>query len=129
MSVRIPKYRLHRGSGQALVQINGRRIYLGKHDTPQSHEEYRRLIAKFLAGEEAGFVAKDDGHPMLNINELILAYFKFATTYYVKYGQPTDEIAGIRAALKLLRMHYGHGLAAEFGPKDFKLVRSFPSPV
>ena len=30
MSVRIPKYRLHKASGQALVAINGRRIYLGK---------------------------------------------------------------------------------------------------
>ena len=58
-----------------------------------------------------------------SVSELILAYFKFATTYYVKDGQPTDEIAGIRAALKLLRMHYGQSLAAAFGPKDFKLVR------
>jgi len=31
MSLRVPKYRLHKASGQALVQIDGRRIYLGKH--------------------------------------------------------------------------------------------------
>ena len=30
MSVRIPKYRLHRGSGRALVEIDGCRSYLGK---------------------------------------------------------------------------------------------------
>ena len=32
MTVRVPKYRLHKGSGQPLVEIDGRRIYLGKHN-------------------------------------------------------------------------------------------------
>jgi len=32
MSVHTPKYRLHKASGQALVQLNGRRIYLGKYE-------------------------------------------------------------------------------------------------
>ncbi len=27
---RTPKLRLHKGSGQALVEVEGRRIYLGK---------------------------------------------------------------------------------------------------
>lgn len=30
----IPKFRVHKGSGQALVQLSGRRFYLGRHDTP-----------------------------------------------------------------------------------------------
>ena len=41
MTIRIPKYRLHKTSGQALVQIRGKRIYLGKHGTPESRERYR----------------------------------------------------------------------------------------
>jgi hypothetical protein len=49
MSVKIPKYRLHRGTGQALVQINGDRIYLGVYDSPESHEQYRRILAEYLA--------------------------------------------------------------------------------
>jgi hypothetical protein len=49
MSLRTPKYRLHRGGGQALVQINGERVYLGKHGTEASREKYHRLIAAFLA--------------------------------------------------------------------------------
>ncbi len=36
MSTRLPKYRLHKGSGQALVQIEGQRIYLGLHGTKES---------------------------------------------------------------------------------------------
>jgi hypothetical protein len=31
MSFRTPKYRLHKGSGQALVQISGVRVDLGKY--------------------------------------------------------------------------------------------------
>jgi hypothetical protein len=50
MAFRTPKYRLHKGSGQALVQINGERIYLGKYGSQESKEKYRRRVAEFLAG-------------------------------------------------------------------------------
>ncbi|MFP6693094.1 MAG: hypothetical protein VB875_08760 [Pirellulales bacterium] len=48
MSVRTPKYRLHRASRQALVQINGQRIYLGAHGSEESEEKYKRLVAEWL---------------------------------------------------------------------------------
>ena len=51
MSFRTPKYRFHKGSGQALVQINGTRIYLGKHGTSESKERYRQAVAEWLARE------------------------------------------------------------------------------
>jgi integrase len=57
------------------------------------------------------------------INTLILRYFRYAQTYYVKNGQQTDEVYGIRAALSRLRKLYGRTLARDFGPKAFKLVR------
>jgi len=43
-SRRIPKYRLHRGSGQAMVMLNGRAHYLGRHNIPHSKERYDRLV-------------------------------------------------------------------------------------
>lgn len=49
MSFRVPKYRLHKGSGQALVQVGGRRIYLGKFGSAKNEEKYRRAIVKVLA--------------------------------------------------------------------------------
>lgn len=36
MSLRTPKYRLQKGSGQALVHVNGRRGLLGKCGTERS---------------------------------------------------------------------------------------------
>jgi hypothetical protein len=45
----IPKYRKHRASGQALVTINGRGLYLGPHGTKASKVEYDRLVCEWLA--------------------------------------------------------------------------------
>jgi hypothetical protein len=49
VSFHTPKYRLHKGRGQALVQINGKQIYLGKYNSKESKEEYRRLVAEWAA--------------------------------------------------------------------------------
>ena len=47
--MRTPSYRLHKPSGQAVVTLDGHDVYLGKHDTPQSRQEYDRLVAEWLA--------------------------------------------------------------------------------
>ena len=49
-AIKAPSYRLHKPSGQAVVTIDGRDLYLGRHDTPASRAEYDRLIAEWLAG-------------------------------------------------------------------------------
>ena len=40
----IPKYRLHKASGQAVVTLRGKDYYLGPHGSPESRAEYDRLI-------------------------------------------------------------------------------------
>ncbi|MHC5056868.1 MAG: hypothetical protein ACYTKD_19460, partial [Planctomycetota bacterium] len=35
---RTPKYRLHRKSGRAFVELNGRRIYLGPYESPETRQ-------------------------------------------------------------------------------------------
>ena len=125
MSVRTPKYRLHKATGQALVQIDGRRIYLGKYGTPESEERYRRTVAEWLDGclkpDESYSIAIRDHS--LTVTELISGYFNFAKTYYVKNGKPTDELYGLMAAFRPLRSLYGGKVAARFGPKQLKVVR------
>ena len=39
-------FRLHKGTGQAYVQLNGRRHYLGRHG-PEAKERYDRLIGEW----------------------------------------------------------------------------------
>jgi hypothetical protein len=41
-----PVYRLHKSRGCAVVTINGRNFYLGKHGSPESYEKYSRLIRR-----------------------------------------------------------------------------------
>ncbi len=44
----IPAYQLHKASGQARVQVNGKDHYLGLHDSTESQTKYRLLIASWL---------------------------------------------------------------------------------
>jgi hypothetical protein len=98
MSVRFPKYRHHKGSGQALVVIKDRRIYLGKFNSPESKGKYHRCIAQLISpGLE---IEKGQPDELPTINSLILGYYRYAQTYYIKNGKPTDEVYGIRAALR-----------------------------
>jgi hypothetical protein len=45
----VPSYRLHRASGQAVVNLGGKDIYLGQHGTRESQTRYEQLIAQWLA--------------------------------------------------------------------------------
>ena len=46
-SRRLPSYRHHKPSGQAVVTVNGRDVYLGKYRSKESRAQYDRLIADF----------------------------------------------------------------------------------
>jgi hypothetical protein len=63
------------------------------------------------------------GFPELSINELILRYLAFARDYYQRDGQPTDETAKFREALRPLHRLYGLTSATDFGPLALKTVR------
>ncbi len=116
-----PAYRLFRPKGLAVVTLNGRDVYLGKYGSPESRAEYDRLIAQWLANGRQLPVAVERRD--LTINELILAYLRFADGYYLKNGQPTKEPVNIRLAMRPLRQLYGHTPARDFGPLALKTVR------
>ena len=46
---RPPKHRLHKPSGQAIVSLDGARLYLGVYGTPESHERYQSAIAEWTS--------------------------------------------------------------------------------
>jgi hypothetical protein len=122
---RIPKYRHYKPKDLGMVVIHGHAHYLGKFDSPESRERYHRLIAELHAGRLVGAAdsTPPDSNTGLTVNELILAYVRFADGYYVKDGRPTVEPTNIRLVLRLVRRLYGTTPASSFGPLALKAVR------
>src|SRR4051812_31330529 len=111
---RIPSYRLHKATGQAVVVLRGHSVYLGKFGTPESRARYDRVIARYLAdradpdrpapARPSQVPAANAGRDLL-VGELVLRYWTFAKGYYRKNGQPTGELHPLKQALRLLRRH------------------------
>lgn len=119
LSSRVPRRRLHKGSGQSVVRLHGRDIYLGKHDSAASKEAYNRFKAEWSrVGGELGA----SSHPA-TVTEVVIAYVEFATTYYRKGGKATNEVRMIKSAIKIARQLFGSRPACEFGPLALKACR------
>jgi len=80
VSRRVPKYRHYKPKDLGMVVIDGRAHYLGKYDSPESWERYHRLIADFHSGRQGkpSSSAPPASNTGLTVNELILAYARFA---------------------------------------------------
>lgn len=121
-----PSYRHHKARNLAVVTIDGKNHYLGPWQSPESHEKYAALIAEWTRNGGT-LPAKTADTPTdttpLTVSELILAYFKFAQTLYVKHGEPTSEQGCLKQALRPVRQLYGTTPATEFGPRALKNVR------
>lgn len=115
--MRIPGYRLHRGSGRAVVTLAGKDFYLGQHNSPESKRRYQRLIAEYLANREA-FLVKQVHQNDLTIVEVVDAFNEYA-----KAEIGGKEYHNIRLAMRPVRSLYGDTFAKDFGPNQFKAVR------
>ena len=120
---KIPSYRLHKSSGQAVVTIRKKDYYLGIYGTPESRKEYDRLIAEFLSTDG---IVTTHGHGIgigLSCDELILRYVRFAENYYVKNGKQTQQVERVKRSLGVVSSIYGDADAGRFGPLALKAVR------
>jgi len=118
-----PTYRrLKRPNGRhlAFVDLDGRRVYLGEWDSPQSKQAYQRLLIERRRGV---FMQAADGDEIL-VSELIAAFLDHARTYYRDVdGNPTRECANIAPMLRLLVDLYGDQPASRFDARALKNVR------
>jgi integrase len=106
----------HPNGGQARIRLNGKQVYLGKFQSPESILRYDQLRDDWLR-------RKSVDRSKLTIDHLALRFLEHATDYYVKDGAPTSEVDCIRAALRPLVKRYGPTLAGTFGPLRLKKVR------
>jgi hypothetical protein len=118
----LPKYRLHRASGQAVVTLYGKDFYLGPWRSKVSKLEYDRLIREWIAaGCPTRRVA---GTNDITVVELAAAYQAFAKQYYRKNGKPTDTIYQIQQATVIICERYGRTDARDFGPLALKAIQA-----
>lgn len=119
-----PAYCLHKGTGQAVVTLDGREHYLGKHGSDASKLAYERLI---LQWKELGTAPGSRPAPRgLTVRAMFAAYWRHVETQclYEKHGKPTSERGCIAQAARPLVRLFGDKAAAEFGPLDLQVVRS-----
>ncbi len=117
--VRIPKYRLHKSSGRAVVTISGRDYYLGEFNTPASKRKYALLIAEYNATDgKASFGVAPN---VVTMAMVMADYLKFADRHYSKGSN--NEPSQIRMIFKVVKKLYASLPASKFGPLQFKAVR------
>lgn len=117
---RVPKYCHHKASGLAYVFINGKRTYLGKHNSPESIRSYQRMIRQ-LAEELAETPMPTSGSA--TVAEVLLAYREHVDAHYVKNGEPTSEVGNIRRVCRYLRESFGNLPADEIRCSHLKVIR------
>ena len=118
-STRQPTYREHKATGQAVVTLNGKDIYLGRFGTQVSRAKYDRLIAEWLSNGRRMPAATS-----LTVAEVVKPFWAWVEMHYRKSdGTQTSEVNEYRYSLRPINHLYGAMPAAEFGPLKFKAVR------
>jgi integrase len=117
----LPKYCKHKASGQAVVKVFGRYVYLGPYNTKTSKLEYDRVVAEWLAAGRPSQTITP--HAEISVAEVMVAYLRHVKQRYVKNGNPTSEQHGIKSVLRRIRKIYSKSNAIEFGPLSLKAVR------
>ena len=115
-----PKYRYH-VSGQAFVEFNGKRFYLGKFDTQKSRVKYHRLVTEYLA---SGLQTPDSETHLVDdsikVSDLAAEYLEHVRT--IHHGKP-EPLRSADRLCALLCEHHGKEPADEFGPRKLAAIR------
>jgi len=125
-----PSYLLH-SSGQARVRIDGQDHLLGPYGSSESRVRFGQLIARHaggitldpFGGSNRGTLPRNESEAGLTINELVLAFMRYAKQHYLKHGKETSEIHCLKSATRWLVELYGFTPVDSFGPLALKAVR------
>ena len=109
----IPNYRLHKATGQAFVELGGRRFYLGKHGSKASRELYEQRIAEHLANGRR--LPPTKTMASISCQELAVHYIEWAEKHHVK--QP-KSFRHCKKAMSFLVKHYGKVSVDEFSARS-----------
>jgi len=74
-ALKVPSYCLHKASGRAVVRLGGRDVYLGEYGSPESHEEYERVIAEWWSGRNGRTVPPSHARRPADPEYAVLCFF------------------------------------------------------
>ena len=118
LGANIPNYRLHKATGQAFVELGGRRFYMGKHGSKASKEGYEQRIAEYLAnGRKLPPTQTKAG---ISCHELAIHFLEWAEEYYM--SQP-KSFAHVKKAMEFLVKHYGRESVDKFAPMSLVFIQ------
>lgn len=115
---RIPRYCLHKRSGQAIVFINRTQRYLGPYDSPESREAYGNIVASLTQGRLVDEATCGTLTPKFSVSDLMLRFF---TEELPRFAE--DERRCQMGAIRIVRKLFGETPAKDFGPLKLRLVR------
>lgn len=117
--VKGPTYLRHRPSGQARCVIDGKTIYLGAYDSPESHQRFASEVAKWRSG-----VAFDTRPAKVRtVADLLAAWHAHSTDRYARPGGQSKELVAYRYALRPVYLICCNWPVADFGPLALARVR------
>jgi hypothetical protein len=118
---RNPAYRRHRASGQAVVTIDCKDIYLGVWRSAASKAEYDRIILEWLAnGRRMAQTGAD-----ITLVELLAAFSGHVRAYYCDaQSNSTSDLAHFKQVIAPLNKLFGATPAREFGPLKLEAIRN-----
>ena len=88
----MPAYRLHKGSGQAIVKIRGKVVYLGRWESAESRNKYEQVVSEWRARGRylpEGYQGPGSG---LGVDDLIAAYWQHNLTVDCQVRRPTVKL-------------------------------------
>jgi integrase len=117
---REPGYCLHKPTGQAYVNLGGKVIYLGPHDTDESRERYNRVKAEWLVNRHSEkFQPKHSNGPtMASLGD---AYLDHAEVYYAG----STEYANLKLALLPVSEMFATLASKDFGILQYRACRDW----
>ena len=118
---KVPKYRLHKHSGQAVVTLSGHDQYLGIFGTEASRRRYDELVAGWLLGQSPAPKADARGPCLAEM----LDRYCGAVTHPAKEGRANSRAAVFALACRLLGEYSGRERAGEFSPGALRRWRDW----
>lgn len=120
-STKVPRYRCHKASGQAVVSLSRVDHYLGVYGSKESREQYQQVVARWLAAGRRIPDAKPEA--VVSLAEVLLAYLEHCQRKYASRRGFEKIIHRVKSAIRPARELYGLTPAVGFGPKALSVVR------